>query len=47
MEIAYPPVALSLILIITLFVIMIEFSLIISKQAERTKSIGQNIDLIK
>jgi hypothetical protein len=30
-----------------LFVIMIEFSLIISKQSERIKSIGQNIGLMK
>jgi hypothetical protein len=47
MGIAYPPAALFLILIMALFVIMIEFSLIISKQAERIKSIGQNIGLMK
>ena len=45
--IAYPPAALFLILIMALFVIMIEFSLIISKQSERIKSIGQNIGLMK
>jgi hypothetical protein len=43
----YPPAALFLILIMALFVIMIEFSLIISKQSERIKSIGQNIGLMK
>ena len=47
MGIAYPPAALFLILIMALFVIMIEFSLIISKQSERIKSIGQNIGLMK
>jgi hypothetical protein len=47
MGIAYPPAALFLILIIALFVIMIEFSLIISKQSERIKSIGQNIGLMQ
>jgi hypothetical protein len=45
--ITYPPAALFLILIMALFVIMIEFSLIISKQSERIKSIGQNIGLMK
>tara|TARA_B110000093_G_scaffold131691_1_gene140843 strand:- start:56 stop:442 length:387 start_codon:yes stop_codon:yes gene_type:complete len=47
MGIAYSPAALFLILIMALFVIMIEFSLIISKQSERIKSIGQNIGLMK
>jgi hypothetical protein len=47
MGIAYPPAALFLILIMALFVIMIEFSLIISKQSERIKSIGQNIGLVQ
>jgi hypothetical protein len=47
MGIAYPPAALFLILIMALFVIMIEFSLIISKQSERIKSIGQNIGLMQ
>jgi hypothetical protein len=47
MGIAYPPAALFLILIMAMYVIMIEFSLIISKQSERIKSIGQNIGLMK
>jgi hypothetical protein len=45
--IAYPPAALFLILIMALFVMMIEFSLIISKQSERIKLIGQNVGLMK
>ena len=45
--IAYPPAALFLILIMTLFIIMIEFSLIISKQSFWIKSIGQDIGLMK
>ncbi len=45
--IAYPPAALFLILIMALFVIMIEFSLIISKQSFWIKSISQEIGLLK
>lgn len=45
--IAYPPAALFLILIMALYVIMIEFSLIISKQSDRIKLMGQNIGLMK
>jgi hypothetical protein len=45
--IAYAPAALFLILIMALYVMMIEFSLIISKQSERIKLIGQNIGLMK
>jgi hypothetical protein len=45
--IAYPPAALFLILIMALFAIMIEFSLIISKQSFWIKSISQEIGLLK
>jgi hypothetical protein len=45
--IAYAPAALFLILIMALYVMMIEFSLIISKQSERIKIIGQSIGLMK
>ncbi|MBU1012872.1 MAG: DUF2304 domain-containing protein [Bacteroidetes bacterium] len=45
--IAYPPAALFMILIMALFIIMIEFSLIISKQSFWIKSIGQDIGLMK
>jgi hypothetical protein len=45
--ITYPPAALFLILIMAIYVIMIEFSLIISKQSERIKLIGQNVGLMK
>lgn len=45
--IAYPPAALFMILIMALFMIMIEFSLIISKQSFWIKSIGQDIGLMK
>jgi len=45
--VAYPPAALFMILIMALFIIMIEFSLIISKQSFWIKSIGQDIGLMK
>lgn len=45
--VAYPPAALFLILIMALFVIMIEFSLIISKQSESIKKLGQEMGLMK
>ena len=45
--IAYPPAALFLILIMALFVIMIEFSIIISKQSHWIKTMGQEMALMK
>jgi hypothetical protein len=45
--IAYPPAALFLILIMALFVIMIEFSVIISKQSFWIKSMSQDIGIMK
>lgn len=45
--IAYPPAALFLILFMALFVIMIEFSVIISKQSDWIKKTGQDIGLMK
>lgn len=45
--IAYPPAALFLILIISLFGIMVEFSLIISRQSKWIEAMGQNIGLMK
>ena len=45
--IAYPPAALFLVLIMALFVIMIEFSVIISKQSNWIKSMSQDIGIMK
>ena len=45
--VAYPPAALFLILFMAMFVIMIEFSVIISKQSEWIKKMGQDIGLMK
>ncbi len=45
--IAYPPAALFLILIMALFVIMIEFSVIISKQSFWIKSMSQDLGIMK
>lgn len=45
--IAYPPAAIFLILLMALFVIMIEFSVIISKHSDWIKKTGQDIGLMK
>ncbi len=45
--IAYPPAALFLILLLAIFLILIEFSRIISKLADRTKTLAQEIGLLK
>lgn len=45
--IAYAPAALFLILIMILFIMMIEFSLIISKQSEWIKQSAQDIGILK
>lgn len=45
--VAYPPAALFLILLMAAFLIMIQFSMIISKQAENFKSLAQDTAIIK
>jgi len=45
--IAYPPAALFLILLFAVFLILIEFSVIISKLSERNKSLAQEIGLLR
>jgi hypothetical protein len=45
--IAYPPAALFLILLLAIFLILIEFSVIISKLSERNKDLAQEIGLMK
>ncbi|NPD45547.1 MULTISPECIES: DUF2304 domain-containing protein [unclassified Lentimicrobium] len=45
--ISYAPAALFLILIMSIFIMMIEFSLIISKQSEWIKQSAQDIGLMK
>lgn len=45
--IAYPPAALFLILLMAVFFIMIEFSVIISRQSEWIKKMGQDVGLLK
>lgn len=45
--IAYAPAALFLILIMAIFIIMIEFSIIISKQSEWIKKTAQDIGILK
>ena len=44
--IAYPPAALFLILLLAVFLILIEFSIIISKLSERNKILAQEIGLL-
>jgi hypothetical protein len=44
--IAYPPAALFLILMMATFLIMIEFSMIISKLADKNKNLAQEIALL-
>ncbi len=45
--IAYAPAALFLILLLAVFLILIEFSIIISKLAERNKNLAQEIGILK
>jgi len=45
--IAYPPAALFLILLLAIFLILIEFSVIISKLSERNKSLAQEVGLLR
>jgi hypothetical protein len=47
MGIAYAPAAIFIILIMCLFMIMIQFSMIISKQANEISSLAQEIALLK
>ena len=45
--IAYPPAALFLILLLAIFLILIEFSRIISKLTDRTKTLSQELGILK
>jgi hypothetical protein len=45
--IAYAPAALFLILLLAVFLILIEFSVIISKLSERNKDLAQEIGILK
>ncbi len=45
--VAYPPAALFMILLLAIFLILIEFSVIISKLADKNKSLAQEITLLK
>jgi len=45
--IAYPPAALFLILLMAVFVIMIEFSVIISRHSNWIRKMGQDVGLMK
>ena len=45
--VAYPPAALFLLLLMAVFMILIQFSIIISKQSESIKKMAQEIGLIK
>ena len=45
--IAYAPAALFLILLLAVFLILIEFSIIISKLAERNKNLAQEVGILK
>ena len=45
--VAYPPAALFLLLLMAFFMILIQFSIIISKQSESIKKMAQEIGLIK
>jgi len=47
MGVAYPPAALFLILLMAIFMILIQFSIIISKQAENSKNLTQEHGLLK
>lgn len=45
--VAYPPAALFMILLMAIFLILIEFSIIISKLADKNKSLAQEIGMLK
>jgi hypothetical protein len=45
--VAYPPAALFMILLMAVFLILIEFSIIISKLSDKNKSLAQEIGLLK
>lgn len=45
--IAYPPAALFLILLMAVFAIMIEFSIIISRQSNWIRQMGQDVGMLK
>ncbi len=45
--IAYPPAALFMVLLMAIFLILIEFSIIISKLADKNKTLVQEIGLLK
>ncbi len=45
--IAYPPIAFLLILVICIFLILIQFSVVISKQKEINKNLTQEIALLR
>lgn len=47
MGIAYPPAAIFLILLMAVFMILIQFSIIISRQAENTKKLAQDHSILK
>lgn len=47
MGVAYPPAALFLILIMAVFLILIQFSMIISKHSENNKNLSQEFALMK
>src|SRR5210317_2210531 len=45
--VAYPPAALFMILLMAIFLILIEFSIIISKLSDKNKSLAQEIGMLK
>ena len=45
--VSYPPAALFMILTIAIFLILIEFSIIISKHSDKNKTLAQEIGLLK
>lgn len=45
--VAYPPAALFMVLLMAVFLILIEFSIIISKLSNKNKSLAQEIALLK
>jgi hypothetical protein len=45
--VAYPPAALFMILLMAIFLILIEFSIIISKLSNKNKTLAQEIGLMK
>lgn len=47
MGVSYPPAALFLILLVAVFLILIEFSIIISKLSDRNKTLTQEIAILK